>query len=176
MLIVRPFRNAMRIIAIFILFLAFKCPAGSNAEPSTVVIESVVIDGRPATLSGRLPSVKVRAGKERVEIQYTDSSIATTNEGHFRYQVVGWGADWTDAGSTRAARFSQLLPGRYRFVVQSANITGAWNENGATLLITVGSSGLWFKVLLVVGVAALLFAGLRYFLIHRRKEGENLAT
>ena len=175
-LIVRPFRNAMRIIAILILFLAFKCPAESNAEPSPVVIESVVIDGRPATLSGRLPSVKVRTAKERVEIHYTDSSIATTNEGHFRYQLVGSGADWTDAGNTRAARFSQLLPGRYRFVVQSANKNGAWNENGATLLITVGSSELWFKLLLVVGVVALLFAGLLYFLIHRRKEVKNSAT
>lgn len=166
----------MKIIAIFILFLAFKCPAESNAEPSPVVIESVVIDGRPAALSGRLPSVKVHAGKERVEIHYTDSSIATTNEGHFRYQVVGWGVDWTDAGSTRTARFSQLLPGRYRFMVQSANTKGTWNENGATLLITVGSSELWFKVLLVVCVAALLFSGLLYFLIHRRKEVENSAT
>ena len=86
------------------------------------------------------------------------------------------GADWTDAGSTRTARFGQLPPGRYQFVVQSANTKGAWNENGAALLITVGSSGLGFKMLLVAGVAALLFAGLRYFLIHRRNEGENLAT
>ena len=139
------------------------------------MIESVLIDGRPISPADRVPSVKARAGYEQLEIHYATPGITPPNEGHFRYRVEGHDAAWTDAGSTRFARLRQLSPGRYEFVVHSAKQDGTWNENGATLLITVGSAHLQFK-LLVILVAALLFGSLMYFLIHRRQKVEDAAA
>jgi hypothetical protein len=168
----------MRTVAILVLLLALRCPAESNRPPAIVVIESVLIDGRPISLSDRLPSVKVRAGQEQLEIHYAAPGITPPNEGHFRYQVEGFDAAWIDAGSTRFSRLGPLSPGRYRFVVQSANQGGAWNENGATLLITVSSGGFQFKLpwLLVILLAAVLFGSLMYFLIYRRQKEEDPAA
>jgi hypothetical protein len=165
----------MRTIAILILLLGLSCPAESNRPPAAVVIESVLIDGRPISLSEGLPSVKVRTGQEQLEIHYAAAGITMPNEGHFRYRVEGHDAAWTDAGSTRFARLGKLSPGRYQFEVHSANQDGAWNENGATLLITVGSAHLQFK-LLVILVAAVLFGSLMYFQIHRRRQAEDPAA
>ena len=165
----------MRTVAILILLLGLSCPAESNGPPAAVVIESVLVDGRPIALSDHLSSVKVRAGQEQLEIHYAAPGIAPPNEGHFRYRVEGHDAAWTDVGSTRFARLGQLSPGRYQFVVHSANQDGAWNENGAILLIIVGSAHLQFK-LLVIFVGAVLSGSLMYFLIHRRRKEEDAAA
>jgi hypothetical protein len=165
----------MRTVAILILLMALSCPAESNPPPAPVVIESVLIDGRPISLSDRLPSVKVRSGQEQLEIHYAAPGITPPNQAHFRYRVEGFDAAWTDAGSTRFARVRQLSPGRYRFVVDSANQDGAWNENGATLLITVGSTAFQFRLLWAI-LVAVLFGSLMYFLIHRRQKQPDPAA
>jgi hypothetical protein len=136
-----------------------------------------MLNQRPVTLSDSSSSVKVLAKQDQLEIHYAADGLTAPKEGPFRYKLNGWEAVWHDAGSNRLARFSNLLPGRYMFIVQSAKQDGAWDEKGATLLVTV-SPDLWFKLLrpLVVLVAGLLLGGLVYFLIHRRKEGKDLAT
>jgi hypothetical protein len=48
----------------------------------------------------------------------------------FRYRLDGFDAGWHDAGTQRAAQYTNLAPGDYRFVVE-AGIDGAWGKPGA---------------------------------------------
>jgi signal transduction histidine kinase len=55
----------------------------------------------------------------------------------FRYQLAGQDHDWIEAGERRTAYYSFLPPGAYTFRVVAANSDGVWNEEGASLRITV---------------------------------------
>jgi hypothetical protein len=166
----------MKIIAVLIFLRALRCPAQSNPLPAAVVIESVMIDGHSIFPSNGLPSVKVRADQEQLEVHYTAPGNTLPNGGHFRYRVEGFDADWIDAGNARFARLGHIPRGRYRFVVQS-NQDGTWNEKGATLFINVSIWSRDFQSKLLWSVGMLLvtsgFGSLLYFLIHRRGKEEN---
>ncbi len=112
-----------------------------NLYPPPVIIESVLIDGQEQNTntlcSGGLQAITVPAHRERLEIQYTSLNLAAPDRARFRYRLEGHETDWTDADGARAARFSNLPPGRYRFHVVAANEDGVSNEIGAALAVTV---------------------------------------
>jgi signal transduction histidine kinase/streptogramin lyase/CheY-like chemotaxis protein len=56
----------------------------------------------------------------------------------FAYRMEGFDAEWRHASATRRlATYTNLPPGRYRFVVKAANSDGIWNETGASLPIVI---------------------------------------
>jgi signal transduction histidine kinase len=55
----------------------------------------------------------------------------------FRYRLEGFEKDWVEAGTQRAAQYSFLPPGDYRFHVIACNSDGVWNEAGKLLALTV---------------------------------------
>lgn len=129
------------------------------APPPIVHIEEVSIDG--VVQSGpRKPGSEVRipAGTERVELQYTGISPSGSELVRFRYQLKGYDRDWVEAGRARSVNYSKVRPGRYTFVVRAANNDGRWNEatDGLALFFEPAFwQTIWFRGLLVV-----LFLGL----------------
>ena len=53
----------------------------------------------------------------------------------YRYQLQGFDHGWIEAGSRRAAFYTNLPPGRYRFQVMAANNDGVWNTAGASFAL-----------------------------------------
>lgn len=112
-----------------------------NLQPPLINIEAVLLDGQPLVvdkLRARWPAViVVPAGRERVEIHYTSLNLTAPDRARFRYRLEGYEKDWTEAGTTRVARFSRLPPSEYRFHVKACNEDGLWNETGLSLSIIV---------------------------------------
>ncbi len=50
----------------------------------------------------------------------------------YRYQLEGFDRGWIEAGTRRAAFYTNLPPGSYRFRVLAANNDGVWNDTGAS--------------------------------------------
>jgi hypothetical protein len=44
----------------------------------------------------------------------------------FKYRLEGYDHDWVDAGTRRAAFYTGLSPGKYRFHVIASNDDGVW--------------------------------------------------
>ncbi len=56
----------------------------------------------------------------------------------FAYQLVGWDKDWVSTDhKNRRATYTNLPNGDYTFRVKASNADGYWNEEGASLNITV---------------------------------------
>jgi signal transduction histidine kinase/streptogramin lyase len=105
-----------------------------NKQPPPVVIESLVVDTEP--LTPRAP-VTLQPGQSYFEIHYSGLSFINPELVKFKYRLEGLDGDWVDAGTRRIAYYSHLPPGQYRFTVIAANRDGVWNEQGASLEITV---------------------------------------
>ena len=112
-----------------------------NSQPPPVIIESVFVDDQSQSANGlrgpSLEAVTIPADKERLEIHYTSLNLGAPDRARFKYRLEGHETAWTEAGSTRIARYSRLPPGQYRFQVTASNEDGVWNDTGRDFVITV---------------------------------------
>ncbi len=98
----------------------------TNAVPPPVIIEQILVDGEALAADDRVP-----AGREKFEFHYTGLSLLAPENVRFKYKLEGLDRDWIDAGARRAAYYTNIPPGDYRFRVLASNNDGLWNETGA---------------------------------------------
>jgi ligand-binding sensor domain-containing protein/signal transduction histidine kinase len=113
-----------------------------NTNPPPVIIESVLVDGRPVgpnTLRAPLTrSLVIPAARESLEIHYTSINLPAPDLGLFKYRLTGHEKDWTIAEpQTRYVHYTKLPHGHYTFELKACNEDGVWNDTPATLLVTV---------------------------------------
>jgi signal transduction histidine kinase/ligand-binding sensor domain-containing protein len=134
--------------------------ARANPLPPPVIVESVTLERSRVDFS---KGVTIEPGQRDLEIVYTGLSFIKPEQINFKYKLEGADDDWVDAGTRRAAYFSHLPPGRYRFRVIAANSDGVWNEQGAAIDIYVATPfyrAWWFVSLvamIMIGAVALVY-------------------
>ncbi|TAK49510.1 MAG: sensor histidine kinase, partial [Saprospiraceae bacterium] len=81
---------------------------------------------------------------------------------HYKYKLVGFNEEWTDAGPERTATYTNLNPGDYVFRVIASNSDGAWNEEGLTVELTITPPwwATWWAYLIY---AAFILSGSYFF-------------
>jgi ligand-binding sensor domain-containing protein/signal transduction histidine kinase len=102
-----------------------------NRVPPPVALEKILVDDHPRPLSLDQQLI-VRPGANRLEFQYAGLSFVAPQKVRYRYQLQGFDHGWIDAGARRAAFYTNLPPGSYRFRVLAANNDGVWNLTGAS--------------------------------------------
>ncbi|MGH9382076.1 MAG: sigma 54-interacting transcriptional regulator [Thermoanaerobaculia bacterium] len=103
-----------------------------NPHPPPVHISRVIVDRRSRVPGERL---ELPAGTHSLEIHYAGLSFRAPEKVRFRYRLEGYDEAWIDAGARRAAYYTSLPPGRYRFQVRARNEDGVWSEVDAALSI-----------------------------------------
>lgn len=133
-----------------------------NDKAPPVQILGVQSDGRTyAAGPGRLEVTLPKGGSD-LQLAFTALSLAMPERVRFRYRLEGVDPGWQDAGARRAAFYTNLAPGSYRFVVTAANEDGVWNRDGASIRITIPplfTQTPWFIALLAT-LGALALGGL----------------
>lgn len=87
-------------------------PDSAGAPP--ILIERVLADDRPVPLTSAL---RLAPGRGKLEIQYTAVRLRSPERLRFRYFLERFDHDWTEAGERRAAYYTNVPPGSYRFHV-----------------------------------------------------------
>ncbi len=85
-----------------------------------------------------------------LEIQYTALNFRAPQRLRFRYRLEGFDPDWIHAGTRRAAYYTNLRPGSYKFQVAACNSDGVCNTEGATFAFVLRPrfyQTLWFWLL-----------------------------
>lgn len=98
------------------------------SRPPPVVIESVSVEREPVDFRY---GIDIDAGKKNLEIQFTGISFLKSSQIRFKYKLEGHDQDWIDAGTRRAAYYSNLEPGKYSFKVHAVTSDGVWSESPA---------------------------------------------
>lgn len=146
-------------------------PVNELAPP--VILERFVVDDVDQPVSSRERSMKIRAGHVHFEFDYAGLSFVAPQKVHYRYRLAGFDRGWTDAGSRRAAYYTNIPPGHYTFQVQAANNDGVWNTSGAAFTFELRPhiyQTLWFYFLLVLIAAACVALLVRQRLRHAEVE------
>lgn len=124
----------------------------------------------------RLNTLALPEGTTSLRVSYTALSLTMPERVRFRYRLAGVDQGWQEAAERRAASYTNLAPGAYRFEVIAANEDGVWSERPATLELHIAPTFVqtrWFAALMIL--AALLVLYLAYalrvrFLSRRMRE------
>jgi signal transduction histidine kinase len=118
----------------------------STIEPDTnapaVLIESVLLDGRPQSTNGlrfsALEQLTIPAGAESLEVRFVCLHLGAPEKCRFRYRLEGHETTWNNGvGNRGVAHYTRLPAGTYSFRVLAGNQDNVWNETGASLAVTV---------------------------------------
>ena len=105
--------------------------------------------------------------RERVfSFEFVALNYRAAEQNRYKYRMENFDDDWIETtGKRRFATYTNLDPGDYVFRVIGSNNDGIWNEEGASIRITVTPpwwGTIWFRVGMVVAAIALLFGGFRW--------------
>ena len=129
-------------------------------EPPPVVVEEMLAGTRSCyrsigrQLGDNSAGVRLSPGRGELEFRFTALSLSAPEKNRFKYMLEGVDTDWVDAGTSRSAKYNNILPGNYRFRVIACNNEGEWNEEGASLGFYLAPH--FYQTRLFYGLTALL--------------------
>lgn len=128
--------------------LVFINPKQNQQEtpPPKALFEEMLVNGKPQSLtaagknknnSNPQSRLVIAPGNRDVELRYTAIGFSAPEKIGFRYKLDGLDGAWTEALARRTAFYQHIPPGRYTFHVEACNADGDWNNQDATLAVTV---------------------------------------
>lgn len=146
----------------------------TGGMPPNVVIEQALVDGRLAPPdAGTFPP-----GSSTLEFNYTGITLVAPDKVTFRYKLEGFDENWIEAGTRRAAFYTNLPPGNYEFKVLAANSDGIWSEQPATRIVRLEPrlhQRNWFFPASALALLVALFMIHRYRMRIERRRALRLA-
>ncbi len=118
------------------------------------------------------------SGKKGIELPYQDNIITfeltainyrNPDKNQYAYKLEGFNNNWVNIGTKREITFTQLSPGKYTLLVKGSNNDDLWNEESASLKLTIFPP--WWATWWAYLSYALLLGGLVYgvFLFLQRR-------
>ena len=168
---------------------AVEAGIAANEAPPPVVIQQVIVDKRPVSLTAasgpasqsarppRAPDatgspVRVLRDGGELEFRFTALSYQLPEKNRFKYKLEGLDAEWTDAGTRPDAYYHSVNSGSYRFLVMACNNDGSWNEVPASLAIVLLPhfwQTNWFRALAGIVIGGGLAGSVRYLSVRHLK-------
>ncbi len=134
-----------------------------NSYIPPVIITDFNVFNKPVEIGGNDPiltsdisqaqAIKLSYKHTVFTFEFVALNYAISQQNQYAYKMEGFDQDWNYVGTRRFATYTNLDPGDYIFRVKAANNDGLWNEQGASLRISISPpfwKRLWFKFILIV--------------------------
>jgi ligand-binding sensor domain-containing protein len=144
-----------------------------SAPLPSVHVEKIRINGKEWPQAADLV---VPPGRGEMQIEYTAPTFIAPQDQWFRYKLEGYESNWELVGQRRTAFFTNLKPGKYRFLVQSCSADGARSGEMATFQVVLRPffyQTAWFYVAcagLVLSAFASIYTWRLRFMTRRQHE------
>lgn len=146
-----------------------------NPHPPPVLITDFELANKPVPIGADSILQKSILKTDKLVLSYRDRvfsfEFAVLNyrapeQNRYRYRMEGFEKEWNEVDRTRRfATYTNLHPGDYVFRAIGSNNDGIWNEEDASIRITVTPpwwETLWFRISMVVVAIGLLAGGFRW--------------
>lgn len=147
-----------------------------NELPPPVAITDFSIFNSPQPFN---PTETTRLNYDQnfISFEFAALDFHDPRRNQYAYKLEGFDKDWVQAGTRNYASYTNLPGGEYTFHVRAANSDGVWNEDGASLKLTV-TSPFWqtwpFQVGLLLGVVSLVAVGFQWRVRAVREQNTQL--
>ncbi|MBN2698350.1 MAG: hypothetical protein JXR52_05945 [Bacteroidales bacterium] len=123
-----------------------------------------------------MESIKLSYKENFISFEFASMDFSDPGKNRFQYKLEGLDANWIESGNRHYASYTDLDPGRYRFVVKGTNSDEVWSSDEASIHIVITPpfwQRWWFRGLLLLMVV-LLFLFLHLYRVNRIREIERL--
>lgn len=98
-----------------------------RARPFSTLRPNVYVEALHADQTAfPLQNAVFPAGTRNVEIRYTSPTFTAPDNVRFLYRLENFDEGWIDAGTRRIAYYTNIPPGKYRFLVRAVNNDGVY--------------------------------------------------
>ena len=106
---------------------------------------------------------------DQLELSYSDQVItfefasmdmASPEDIRYKYIMEGFDKTWTTINKNKPVTYTNLPPGKYKFVVKGTNADGVWSNDTASIKIKIAPpfyQKTWFIVTVILIIIALIF-------------------
>lgn len=159
-----------------------------SAKPKTVITDFKVFNKSVKvndTILGNVLLSKAIEFTDRIELRhkhnafsfdFTSLHYSNPEQNKFRYKLENWDKEWVVANSQRRyVSYSNLDPGDYKFVLESANQDNIWNEKPVELRIKVYPpvwKTWWMYIIYCLIIIGLMWTFRNFILIKERFQTE----
>ena len=141
-----------------------------NEVSPSISITNVKVNGESVSLK---KEVLVLSHEQRnISFDFLGIHFTKPAENHYSYQCEPYDKAWTEIGTQRTIRYTNLDPGTYTFKVKSANSDGVWNTTPAIFRFVIQPP--WWRTWWAYTLFFSLILGLIY-LIYRFQINKQLA-
>lgn len=157
-----------------------------------IVITELLLANKPVAIGENSVLQQAIAETDALVLSYRDRVISlqiaalaylSPQKNRYRYKLEGFDGAWTEVSSDRRlVTYTNLDPGDYVFRVTGSNADGVWNEEGASLAISITPpwwETRWFRLaalLLALGLIAGGFAWQRSDALRRQHKMEAMVV
>lgn len=114
---------------------------------------------------------ELRHNQNTLSFSFSSMQYSLPEKNQYQYKLLNYDKDWVYSGNTNFARYTQLPPGDYEFLVKSSNYDGVWNERPATFNFSIAPPwylSIWAKMAYSILIVGLIF-GVFWYLKWRWK-------
>ncbi|MGD9361593.1 MAG: two-component regulator propeller domain-containing protein, partial [Desulfobacterales bacterium] len=143
-----------------------------NLIPPPVLITNFLLANRPVPIGGGSVLKKSILETDELILSYQDDIFSfefvalnyrAPEQSRYKYKMEGFEDEWNEVDITRRfATYTNLDPSDYVFRVIASNNDGVWNEEGASIMITITPPWWetnWFRISIAIIGAGLLVGG-----------------
>jgi signal transduction histidine kinase len=139
-----------------------------------VVLTDFLIFNKSVPIGPSSPLKKHISETESIELSYRDNVFSfefaaldyqTPLKNRYAYRMEGFDKTWNEIGTHRRATYTNLPPGEYVFRVKEAGADGCWNENEASVNLTIVPpfwQTWWFKICVLLALVFVILAGYQF--------------
>ncbi len=123
-----------------------------------------------------LEEVTVRHRDHVFSFEFAALDYTSPERNRYAYKLEGFDEDWISSGERRFASYTNLDGGTYTFRVKGTNSDGVWNEDGASIRVTVIPppwKTWWAYSLYVLAALGAMLGYVRYKTVAQRREVES---
>jgi len=154
-----------------------------NPYVPPVVLENLYVNNEKVGVGGHIlqesfgsqKEITLKYNESNISIEYSALNYIYSNKNEYIYKLDGFDVDWNEVGNRRIAYYTNIPPGKYKFIVRGSNNDGVWNDEGASIKITVLPplwKTWWAYLFYTLFIISILFFIYRYFSEKRRLEND----
>ncbi|MDM8529700.1 two-component regulator propeller domain-containing protein [Anaerolineales bacterium HSG25] len=145
-----------------------------NPQIPPIMITDFQLANKPVLIGGDSVLQKAILETDHITLSYLDRVFSfefaalnyrASEKNRYRYKMEGFEEEWAEVDSTRRfATYTNLDAGEYTFRVIGSNNDGVWNEEGASIKITVTPpwwETVWFRGVMIGLVVSIVVGGFR---------------
>ena len=133
-----------------------------NSYVPPIVITSFRKFEQPVPLGAE---IRLSYTETYISFEFAALSYVSPHRNRYAYKMEGLDRDWVYSGTRRYASYQHLEPGEYVFRVKGSNNDGVWNEEGASIAVSITPpwwKKWWFTALFWLALAGSIGGVVRY--------------